>query len=519
MATGALACKVPLRRGEALSLGELRQRVWTQAGTPPGEQCIFTAQGYHELSDTTSIVASWACAVASEAKCTAASRCGGGAEADEGTVFFAGYAKAGACDGGRRTSLDGVTQLLLVRSPRDPRTTDLTHFHSFVSLEAPPTGSFTALRRLGRGRRGDVWLYRWGGDRGKRSSQCGQPVVAESLPTGALQTLRGGETSERKLHLQHASESWPDGRQTEDHRDALTEIGVLAYLAKQRDLPLYLLRTMGIFCTGLQKWFVTEFADGGELLSAIALNPRGIEGARKKRRYIWQLLQALNYLHRHSIGHRSVSLENIMLKDGNIRLASFSTAVRSHTDLGESFRYYRAVGRESYCAPECHIPSCETATVVAPSASKPGDIVLVPVMDRYRCEVRLPEDSMPNAPCEAELWGYAATPADIYAAGVCLYIVGMQSVPWRSATIDDPNFAYLYREEDADFLEMLQEWIPGGRLPVAAVQLMGRMLFSQPGDRPSAAECLESPWFADMAHAPVITHEQSLARTAAVGGC
>lgn len=491
MTTGNVACKVFVKRGEALSLEDLRANVYAQAAVPPGEQLIFSAAGGTELREDDALI-------------------GGGDDADR-----AGSANC-------QWKGDPVAKLLLVRSLRDPRITDLSHFHSKVKFQEPVPGSFTALRRLGKGRRGEKWLYRWDPSVGWPGSGVsrGQPVLARTLDAGALETFRGGQTSEYALYCKHASESRFASQQTKDHEDTLTELGVLAYLAKQADVPVHLMRMIGTFYAKQQNWLVTEYADGGKLLEAVVLNPDAMVSSKKKRRYTWQLLHALKYLHHHHIGHRSVSLGNILLKDGSVRLGNFGGSVRSHTDTGDLFRYFRAVGREPYCAPECHVPSSETACVVARPGSSPGDIVLARVEDTYLCEVRLPQDASPNVPCKAELWGYAATPADIFAAGVCLYMIGMQTAPWRIAAFSDPNFAHLYRKGDAELFGRLQDWIPEGRVEDAELELMGQMFLSHPGERPCASECLESSWFADMAQTPVATHGQSLSPLVrAPGGC
>ena len=42
----------------------------------------------------------------------------------------------------------------------------------------------------------------------------------------------------------------------------------------------------------------------------------------------WQLLQAVAFLHKQQICHRDISLENILLSKGDIRLMDFGQAVR-----------------------------------------------------------------------------------------------------------------------------------------------------------------------------------------------
>merc|ERR1719162_1607025 len=145
--------------------------------------------------------------------------------------------------------------------------------------------------------------------------------------------------------------------------DALTEIGVLTHLSKQRDLPLYLLKMLGVFSDNEHTWLVTEFAEGGELYNVAA---SGDVGEKQVQQYTSQLLQAVEYLHRHHIGHRDISLENILLRDGNVRLMDFGMAVCSHSSSRTPLRFFREVGKTFYCAPECYVPTQEVVSLTAP---------------------------------------------------------------------------------------------------------------------------------------------------------
>merc|ERR1712218_320266 len=85
--------------------------------------------------------------------------------------------------------------------------------------------------------------------------------------------------------------------------DAMTEIGVISYLNQQADLPIFLLRMVGVF-HGDDDFvtLVTELADS-ELLPLVQHGLILFPEHRVKR-YTWQLLQATGFLHKHHIGHR-----------------------------------------------------------------------------------------------------------------------------------------------------------------------------------------------------------------------
>lgn len=53
------------------------------------------------------------------------------------------------------------------------------------------------------------------------------------------------------------------------------------------------------------------------------------------------------YLHAHDIGHRDISLENVLLKNGVTRLMDFGMAAQTRRRCGTRLRYFRAVGKDS----------------------------------------------------------------------------------------------------------------------------------------------------------------------------
>merc|ERR1712178_604053 len=116
---------------------------------------------------------------------------------------------------------------------------------------------------------------------------------------------------------------------------------------------MYLLRFQGVFIESRFTWLVTELAEGGELFSVAA---SGAVTESQVRRYMWQILQAVSYLHKHCIGHRDISLENVLLKDDVVRVMDFGMAVRSHSASGMPLRYFKTVGKDFYRPPECYVP-------------------------------------------------------------------------------------------------------------------------------------------------------------------
>mmetsp|Transcript_54495 Transcript_54495/g.97782 ORF Transcript_54495/g.97782 Transcript_54495/m.97782 type:complete len:533 (-) Transcript_54495:273-1871(-) len=384
--------------------------------------------------------------------------------------------------------------LMLVRSVTDPRVTNLRHFYPSTQYEAVPSGKFKSVKRLAEGINGDIFRYSWDCNGSEKL------VAVKKIRKNELVRDQDHETDDRVLHL----EPWKG--QT-SHEDALTEIGIFSYLSKQADVPRYILAMLGVFAEPHLTWLVLEFADGGELFDVAAAGP---VAEKKQRQYMWQLLQAIAYLHKHQIGHRDISLENVLLKGDEVRLMDFGMAVKSHSASGTPLRFFRYVGKDFYRAPECYVPTSDQVRIAAPDDAVPGAVTLVRTSDGYLCEVRMPADVKPNRTCMAELWGYAAQPADIFSVGICMFIMGNQCPPWHFARLTDPSFAYKHNRGDDGLAGILQQW----KKPLLSPQVMtllSSMLRSDPVQRPSALECLASPWFTEdeqLCSMPVPVHER-----------
>jgi len=380
-------------------------------------------------------------------------------------------------------------EVMLVHS--DPRVTNLNHFCGSSNFETLPGSSFTMVRKLSTGINGDIFKYQW------HRGQDEVGVAVKKLRNSALKDLRNAEKDERCIHMDARSRFI-------SNEDALTEIGVLSYLGQQQDMPLYLLNMLGVYQENRFTWLVTEFAEGGELFDVAAAG--GLK-ERQVQEYMWQMLQATEYLHRHHIGHRDISLENVLLKDGSVRLMDYGMAVSSHSSSGIPLRYFREVGKNFYRAPECYVPTCETIAVTAPLSSSPGDVVMARASPNFLCEVRLPATMSPSQSCMADVWGYAATPADVFALGMCMFILAFQCPAWEFAKLSNRFFAHVYNSEEKGLESLVKTWGKEQVLSPEAMQMLADMMRSEPSKRPSVASCLSHPWFAAMAKREVPLHD------------
>lgn len=371
--------------------------------------------------------------------------------------------------------------LWLVRSVTDPRITNLGHFRPHIDFTAAPKGAFTSVRKLASGIQGDIYQYRW-----QQAERTEETVAVKRLRVDRLQAVSGTETDERVVHLGMA-------KRAPEAEDALTEIGVLSYLSRQADACPYILRMRGVFAEESSVLLVTDFADGGDLFDVAA---SGRVPEAKLKRHMFQLITAVEYLHRHRIGHRDISLENVLVKDGNLRLMDFGMSVSSHSPSGVPLRFFRAVGKDSYRAPEVYVPGTAQIRVSMPSGCKAGGVAMVQARSTGQlCEVRFPEEAVPGQQCMAEVWGYGAQPADLFSCGVSCFMLAWQCPPWNRAKLSDTMFSFVHSKGSKGVEGLLQHW-KKPLLSQDAMSFLRDLLQSDPAKRPTAAECLEGSWLA-----------------------
>jgi len=222
--------------------------------------------------------------------------------------------------------------------------------------------------------------------------------------------------------------------------------------------------------------------------------------------WMWQLMQAVKYLHTHGIGHRDISMENVLLCNGVVRLMDFGQAVRTHSSSGAVLRYFNALGKPYYRPPECYVPMLHKVDVQVPADGQPGEIAFVKTCSPDSlCEVLLPPTAVPGNVVAAEPWGYAVTPVDIFACGVCMFILAAGGMPpWREANLRDQHFAWV---NQCGIVKLLKAWKMS--LSDEANQLLSGMVQSDPTKRPSAEQTLSHSWFSALSSEPLQVHGPS----------
>lgn len=190
-------------------------------------------------------------------------------------------------------------------------------------------------------------------------------------------------------------------------------------------------------------YVIMEYIEGGDLNAEVQdQDPPGLTEDQAKV-YFYQIISALNHLHKNQIAHRDIKLENILITvDGRVKLSDFGLSrVSSIGGVMETV--------------------CGTLVYTAPEIIR--------------------ED------------GYSIA-VDIWSAGVLLYAMMACHFPW---TIDpDMPEDQLFIETQRQILEGYVEFPDEFGLEVQ--QLISSMLSLDPRDRPTCEELLEHPWFADV---------------------
>jgi len=394
--------------------------------------------------------------------------------------------------------------------PNDVHTTNLFAFYPYIDMARRLGGSFTKVRKLKDAIHGRVYMYKWQCDMGDEA------IIVKLMRTDAVRQNENREPCEMFAHLD------PRNVRNPHQEDASTEIGVLTYLNRQADCPRFLLRMLDSFVDGTDTWLVTEFCEGGEFFDHVANKLVDLSPVRI-RRYMWQLLRAVHYMHSHDIGHRDISLENILItfrhdaegtKHGEFRLMDFGGACRTRARRdGPLLRYFRPVGKPYYRPPEAWIPSSSETEVVPLNGATPSTVVFMQLQSQahrgYLCEVMLPDEfpEAPGDPCRARLWGYAVPGMDVFACGVCFFIMSFGIPPWQSSVLADKLFAHVCRNGDQGIPTLLAHWRKEV-LDAAAIDVIVAMTRPDPTRRLSIEQCLASPCLADMLHDEVPVHGQ-----------
>lgn len=420
---------------------------------------------------------------ASEAKSSSAP-CASQAEGEELAVGQGGSSSSSTSPGGAAAA--------------DPSVTNLHFFHGKVTLDDLPANEAEQYTRIKGWKKVCLFGYVLRYTR-KLPGQDEELTVVKEMMYDKVQECHRYTRNDR--------DAWR--QRLDSPEDALNEIGVYSFFREQQRQCPYVLRMLGSFVREVATergperriWLVLENCDGGDLFDSIQ-DKRNKGGGKlaevELKRYVWQILKAVEYLHEHNVGHRDISLENLLLRQGQVRLMDFGQAVLLRDAAGNAHYYFRLCGKDYYRAPEVYMPSNESCPGLrvqapVPAGWTPGREVQV-MGGGYLCLLRFPDNATPGQMSEATLSGYPVAPVDVFACGVAMFILHAQVQPWKQALMAIPNFKWVYAN---GIQALLQAWNKPA-LSNDASQLLSGMLHVYSAHRWTIQDCLASPWFADM---------------------
>lgn len=197
-------------------------------------------------------------------------------------------------------------------------------------------------------------------------------------------------------------------------------------------------------------WTILEYADGGDIFEAIkTTGPLALPQARHHFR---QMLQAVNFVHDRRLAHLDLSLENFFVRTEHgalvVKLGDFGMAKEFTTNAGGQ----------------------QTVLFENVSPGKPG--------------YQAPEIFSPAK--------FAGRDVDMFAMGVCLFIMLTGTPPFSRAKRRDPCWRQIIRGK---FATTVQKWGLTPLLPPPAFSLISQLLSPCPADRPSAQAALQHSFF------------------------
>ncbi|CEG44362.1 serine threonine protein kinase [Plasmopara halstedii] len=180
---------------------------------------------------------------------------------------------------------------------------------------------------------------------------------------------------------------------------------------------------------------VMEYCADGDLYNYLSRQKQRTMACSNALHVLFQISTGLAFLHKHGIAHRDISLENIMLHQGQIKLGDFGLATYAASASGCQ------VGKKYYMAPE----------IVAGKT-------------------------------------YDPKVADIWSLGIVIFIMltGSPLVPLASSSVKSFRIV-----QQVGIKPVLQAWGVASTMSASALQLLSGMLQTDPQKRLTVTQILE----------------------------
>jgi len=278
--------------------------------------------------------------------------------------------------------------------------------------------------------------------------------------------------------------------------DIVSEANIVKYLCAQHECPLSIVRYVSFFKSDHHYFFVMEKA-GNQSLFEFAVKAhkfieKGIlqlcEWRRVVRNIFTQMIEAVDFLHKHNVCHFDVSLENFVINNPDIqevetlfrdpqtgsiavtkrhirfallglqcKLIDFGLSskfvAKTKSMSTVSFKTTKVCGKQFYMAPEMYHSNVENGTLVAP---------------------------------------FDARANDIFGLAVCLFMLSVGNPPWNRAKSTDPLFVHIL---NGNMAHVLRAWNKEHYVDETLMNLLSSM-FQYESNRVSLSAVKQHAWLA-----------------------
>lgn len=211
-----------------------------------------------------------------------------------------------------------------------------------------------------------------------------------------------------------------------------------------------------------------ELALGGDLFDMVEAG-RGL-APDLVHFYFRQLINGLDFLHAHGVAHRDIKPENLMLDAAaNLKIGDFGIAAL--------FRLQKQKGQRRKCTTVCGSPPYVAPEVLAATPANGG---------------------------------YDPDRADIWSAGIVLYVLLLGTTPWAAAIDSDPEYYEYFPTAALSSSAPVEEQVarPSAwdslELPADALSMLKCLLKPDPATRMGVPEIRTHPWF--LQHNPYLAY-------------
>jgi len=253
------------------------------------------------------------------------------------------------------------------------------------------------------------------------------------------------------------------------HENPLTEIAAMQFMQSFGGGHPNVINQVECTMDAENVFSVLEFINGGELFERLeeiqsSNSPTGFDEPTA-RHYFHQIASGLRYVHSFGIGHRDLSLENILVGlDGQCKIIDFGMCVKLSPELSVAsnalpLERTALTGQDysNFLIPPDGV--CGKKNYIAP------EIII---------------GTEPFSPCKVDVW----------ALGVILFVLLVGSPPMDYACDLDLRFRMIASGQLGLLLEAWQVT----HLSPLAVDLITAMLSANPRDRPNLDQILDHPW-------------------------